>query len=173
MPPYSKKLTEWQQRINAMNFHVPLGRGALWTGLGADNAFRLGLQRERFTLEMTREGQSLNKGALKQELDRDFGPDWGDEKKLIWTWASQKFVSRVSGPVDVFMRAGSTRTAEGMSVSDLEKIEGKILFDELMDMEISGQVVGNGKISGVQITEFNEKLEATNTYTMPISKEWN
>jgi hypothetical protein len=152
---------------------VPLGRGALWTGLGADDAFRLGLQRERFTIEMTRDGQNLNKGALKQELDRDFGPGWGDQKKLIWTWASQKFVSRMSGPVDVFMKAGSTRTAEGMSISDLKKIEGKILFDELMDMKISGQVVGNRNISSIQITEFDEKLTPTNTYTVPISKESN
>src|SRR5690242_16449652 len=113
MAASTKKLSDWQLRVQTMNFHVPLGRAALWTGLGAENAFRLGVLRERFTLEMTKEGQSLNSGALKQELDRDFGSGWNEQKRAIWTWASQKFVSRASGKVEIFAKTGSTKIVEG------------------------------------------------------------
>jgi hypothetical protein len=60
-----------------------------------------------------------------------------------------------------------------MSEQDLRTVEGKILFDELMDMEIAGQVVGNGDVQSVVITEFDEKLRPSDTYVMPVSKEWN
>lgn len=156
-----------------MNFHAPFGRVALWTGIGAWNAFRLGLLRNRFTLEMTHEGQSLNNGLLKKELDRDFGSQWSGQKREIFSHASKKFVSRAAGKVDVFVKEGCTKIVTGMSINALDKIESKILFDELMDMELAGQVVGNGRIEIMQITEFNEKLEPIGTYSMPVSKEWN
>ena len=174
----SKKLLDWHHRIQAMNFHTLPNRGALWTGFKPDEALRLALLRERSTLEMTLEGQSLNQGALKRMLQEDFGPSWCPEKQKVWTMASQRYVSRVSGKVEVFIKQGSTSVPDYIRQGESEAaavsmIDRKIMFDEMMDMEIAGQVVGNGRIEAVSITEFNDKMEPTNTYSVPISKEWN
>jgi hypothetical protein len=169
----SKKLSDWQARISSLDLRPAGGRGALWTGLGASPALCIAMQRGRFTLEMTRDGQSLNNGRLSEELATDFGPRWNPEKKLVWTWASRQFVSQMRGDVEVFVRKGSLKITDGMSEQDLRTVEGKILFDELMDMEIAGQVAGNGDVQNVVITEFDEKLRPSDTYVMPVSKEWN
>jgi hypothetical protein len=108
----SKKLSDWQTRISSFDLRPAGGRGALWTGLGASPALCIAMQRGRFTLEMTRDGQSLNEGRLSKELAADFGPRWNPEKKLIWTWASRQFVSQMRGDVEVFVRKGGLKLAE-------------------------------------------------------------
>jgi hypothetical protein len=167
-----KKLTEWQRRIQGLNFYVPPGCLALWAGLEPDEAQRLALARNRKTLGMTPDGIRLNQGDLHQQMERDFGKDYTDEKRAVWTWASQKLVARSSGSAAVFVREGCLRIEEGMKRKDLEKVQKKILFDEMMDLEIAGHVFGNGHISEVIVTEFNDKLEAVYTYPVPVSKEW-
>jgi len=115
------------------HFSVPPDRGALWTGIGAQTATSLAMARHLTTLEMTPLGASLDRGAMKQEMIRDFGENWIAEKREIFKAASARFAESLLGLVTVFLPQGISRPRDGAEGSFAYNV--KIIWDELRDAD--------------------------------------
>jgi hypothetical protein len=164
----SDKLVAWAQRVRQFDVASPVSRGALWSGLGATAARQIGVARGLTTLESTAGGASLDRGEGKRQLDADFGPAWGPQKKQVWTWLSLRFARALSGQVTLLLRSGEI--AQGLrSARTREGVESKIVWDEMMRLKVMDGLADNAKVTGITVLEFDTAGVANFSYRVPLS----
>jgi len=145
-----KALENWKARMSAEHFFVPRGKGALWSGIGPSAVARhLAFERDLTTLELTSVGNRLDKGDLKIELDRDFGPGWNAEKREVFKALSKRFSESLTGLVTMFLPEGMARPANGTAGSFAYAV--KILWDELRDNDFGDPRIVVRRVDAIRI----------------------
>ena len=163
----STRLVGWAQRVRQFDVSTVHSRGALWTGLGAHRSRAIATARGLTTLELTPSGASLDRGPDKVHLDADFGATWGPEKKQVWAWLSVRFAQSLAGRVTLLLLSGEL--TKGLK-AERARIDSKIVWDELMDVNVFDAVSRNPKVTGITVIEFDPSGIANFTYPMPLSR---
>lgn len=163
----STKLVGWEQRVRLFDVSTVHSRGALWTGLGPHRAGAIAAARGLTTLELTPGGASLDRGPDKARLDADFGAAWGPEKKQVWTWLSVRFAQALAGRVTLLLLSGEL--TKGLK-AERARVDSKIVWDELMDVNVFDAVSHNPKVTGITVIEFDPSGIPNFTYQMPLSR---
>lgn len=163
----SEKLVIWEQRVRQLSVSTPHSRGALWTGLGPLRSREIATKRGLTTLELTPAGTSLDRGPDKARLDADFGAAWGPEKKQVWTWLSVRFAQALAGRVTLLLLGGEL--TKGLK-AERARIDSKIVWDELMDVNVFDAVSRNPRVTGITVIEFDPCGIPNFTYQMPLSR---
>jgi hypothetical protein len=124
--------------------------GALWTGIGAPLALKFAEELGGLTtLEKTPAGALLDHGHLKSELDRDFGPAWCAEKRIVFDVLSRKFVEALEGMVTIFLPQGIERPRDGAEGSVAYAL--KIIWNEIRDADFGDPRIENHKITSMRV----------------------
>jgi hypothetical protein len=157
-----EKLADWQSRLSSQSIVVPPDRGALWSGIGADNARRLALSMNLTTLEMTPAGADLDSGTMHDELIRDFGESWIAEKRLIFKVLSVKFAESLTGRVTVFLPETLIRPRNGAPGSFA--YNAKIIWDELKEADFGDPRIAMHKITSMRVCRINAGRVVSETF---------